>query len=64
MQTIDVLRSNMVGKRFYKTDPQASVLVVNVCKASRGYQVLFNRGGNTVFCAYTRFIKNFPNEVM
>lgn len=67
MTIIDKLRENMVGKKFCSdiNNSHNYVSVINVCKANRGYQVLFKSGddGKPVFCAYSKFIKRYPFEL-
>lgn len=65
-QLLCKLRADLINKRFCSdiNNPYAFVTVVNVCRAGRGFQVVFKRGdSDPVFCAYTRFLKRYPYEL-
>lgn len=60
-QLLCKLRFELKNKRFC-SDINIFVTVVNVCRASRGFQVVFKCGDNDpVFCGYH---KRYPFELI
>lgn len=61
-QLLCKLRFDLKNKRFCSdiNNPNIFVTVVNVCRASRGFQVVFKRGDDEVFCGYRKFLKRYP----